>query len=68
MSDLEARLSQIEERLKITEDEFELRNLMVRYGFAVDYVYLLCSVCNGAADPLNEETNNGCLSGPLDRI
>jgi hypothetical protein len=36
MSDLEARLSQIEERLKITEDEFELRNLMVRYGFAVD--------------------------------
>lgn len=36
MSDLAARLSQIEERLKITEDELELRNLMIRYGFAVD--------------------------------
>lgn len=36
MSDLEARLRQIEERLTITEDELELRNLMVRYGFAVD--------------------------------
>jgi hypothetical protein len=36
MNDLEARLSQIEQRLKLTEDELELRNLMVRYGLAVD--------------------------------
>ncbi len=36
MNDLETRLSQVEQRLKLTEDELELRNLMVRYGLAVD--------------------------------
>jgi len=36
MSDLAARLTQIEQRLKLAEDELALRNLMVRYGFAVD--------------------------------
>ncbi len=36
MSDLELRLSQIEQRLQLAEDELALRNLMVRYGLAVD--------------------------------
>lgn len=36
MNDLEARLSKIEQRLQFAEDELELRNIMVRYGLAVD--------------------------------
>ena len=36
MNDIERRLKQLEQRLQIATDELELRNLMVRYGLAVD--------------------------------
>ena len=36
MNNIETRLNQLEQRLKLAEDELALRNLMVRYGLAVD--------------------------------
>ena len=36
MKEFENRLFKLEQRLKLAEDELELRNLMVRYGMAVD--------------------------------